>query len=578
MTSHDAPARRPKGAGFWILIALVCAVAFGFGLKISGWVARHRGVEYAMPARETQTGRYLAARLASNSGALDDALRMNLAALKADPKNKRLMAEVYRNALFAGDAAVLQRLAAQLPAEAEPALPPPFVLAMGDVQKGDYVAAQTHLRALPPKGFSVAFQSLFMAWAQAGAKTLDKPAPIPVFAQSSPELAALLAYHAALIDEYAGYKDAAATEYAKLQALAGTLPNRPMQGLLNYLQRMGRVQEAEAALAAHRVHHPESVLKLETPVPKPLVATPAEGAAELLYSMASIFTSMQAQAEANAHLHLALMLRTDFGAAHTMLGMLYEQSRQFAAARREYAAVAQSDVLYRTAQLRLAMVENAGGDKKSAFAILDQLQKSDANDIIALTTKGDVLRESQDYSGAVSAYTQALARVKTLGPAQWPLLYARGISYERLHQWPKAEADFLKALELQPRNPEVQNYLGYSWLVQNTNQTRAKAMIADALRQQPANPAIIDSMAWALQVEGKSAEALAFAEQALDMMPKDATINEHLGDIYWALGRQAEAQYQWQRALLFKPTEPGQKQAIERKLDHGPEAPKSTKR
>lgn len=577
MTPSTARPRPRRSIGFWVLLALLCIVAFVFGLKISAWIAHHRGIEIAAPLRETQTGRYLSARLAHNNGQLDDALRLNLAALKSDPANKHLMADVYRTALFAGDAKVLQQFAAQLPAEAEPALPPPFVQAMGDFAKSDYAHAKTHLKALPPKGFSVAFQSLFLAWADAGAKTLESPASVPPFAQQSPELAALMAYHVALIDEYAGYKDEAAAEYARLEQQAANLPNRPMQGLINYLERQNRTEAAQAALNAHRKRHPDTMLRLDTAMPKPLVSTPAEGAAELLYGMASIFMSMQAEAEATAHLRLALMLRPDFTPAHTMLGMLLEQEKQYDAARKEYDLVPAGDPLYRTTQLRLAMIEHTRGDGKAAFATLDRLQKADATDTSALSTKGDLLRDKQDYKGAISAYTQALARLPKLMPEHWQIFYSRGIAYERARMWPKAESDFMKALELSPHNAEVENYLGYSWLAQGMNIERAKSMIADALSQQPTSPAIIDSMAWGLQLSGQSKEALPFAEQALDMMPKDSTINEHLGDIYWSLGRETEAQYQWQRALLFKPTEPGQKENLERKLRDGLPAPKAAK-
>ncbi len=431
------------------------------------------------------------------------------------------------------------------------------------------------MSGLPPKGFSTAFQPLFRAWAQAGSKTLAQAAPVPAFAQSSNDLAVLMGYQAALVNDYAGFHEEAAAQYAMLQQHADMLPNRVAQGLINYLEQQGKTKDAQAALDAHRRTHPESVLALDAATPKPTVANPAEGAAEVLYGMASIFAGMQAQAEARAHLHLALMLRPDFGTAHFMMAMLLEQTHQFQAARAEYAAVPVQDALYRQAQLRLALVSHALEQPKEAFTILDHLQKTDAKDYTALVAKGDLLRDAKDYMGAASAYSQALARLPTLRADHWRLFYARGIAYERARQWPKAEADFTKALELQPRQPEVQNYLAYSWLVQGMNLDRAQKLIADALSQQPENPAILDSMGWVLFLQNKPKDALGFAEQALDMMPKDPIINDHLGDIYWRLGREGEAQYQWERALYFKPTEPGQKEALERKLRHGLPAAKS---
>ena len=34
-------------------------------------------------------------------------------------------------------------------------------------------------------------------------------------------------------------------------------------------------------------------------------------------------------------------------------------------------------------------------------------------------------------------------------------------------------------------------------------------------------------------------------------MAVDPVVNDHLGDVYWAVGRKTEARFQWQRALSF---------------------------
>ena len=48
-------------------------------------------------------------------------------------------------------------------------------------------------------------------------------------------------------------------------------------------------------------------------------------------------------------------------------------------------------------------------------------------------------------------------------------------------------------------------------------------------------------------------EAVAEMERAVALEPLDPTINEHLGDVYWAAGRRLEANYQWEKAMALDP-------------------------
>ncbi|MEJ0009614.1 MAG: tetratricopeptide repeat protein [Alphaproteobacteria bacterium] len=144
------------------------------------------------------------------------------------------------------------------------------------------------------------------------------------------------------------------------------------------------------------------------------------------------------------------------------------------------------------------------------------------------------------------------------------------MSYERSDEWPKAEADFDRALSLEPNQPDVLNYLAYSWLTMGKNVDKARDYLEIALSARPGDAHIIDSMGWAEYLAGDYPKAVDYFEKAVDTMPDDPTVNDHLGDAYWRAGRQVEARYQWQRALADKPDEPGDEQAIEEKLKKRP--------
>ncbi|MGC2781087.1 MAG: tetratricopeptide repeat protein, partial [Bradyrhizobium sp.] len=146
--------------------------------------------------------------------------------------------------------------------------------------------------------------------------------------------------------------------------------------------------------------------------------------------------------------------------------------------------------------------------------------------------------------------------------------YYRGICLERSKQWPKAEADMRKALELQPDQPHVLNYLGYSWIDQGVNLDEGMKMIKRAVEQRPDDGYIVDSLGWAYYRIGNYEEAVKNLERAIDLKPEDPTINDHLGDAYWRIGRKLEAKFQWAHARDLKP-EAEEQPKIEAKIQNG---------
>ena len=137
-----------------------------------------------------------------------------------------------------------------------------------------------------------------------------------------------------------------------------------------------------------------------------------------------------------------------------------------------------------------------------------------------------------------------------------------------LDDWPNTEADFRQALTLNPDQPQVLNYLGYSMVEKKINLDEALAMIQTAVDQSPDSGYIIDSLGWAKFRHGRFEEAVPHLERAAELMPVDPIVNDHLGDAYWAVGRKLEAAFQWRRALSFDPEEK-EIDRVRRKLEVG---------
>ena len=154
------------------------------------------------------------------------------------------------------------------------------------------------------------------------------------------------------------------------------------------------------------------------------------------------------------------------------------------------------------------------------------------------------------------------------GPQQWLVFCARGITHEREDRWDLAEADFRKSLELNPGQPQVLNYLGYSFVEMGVNMEEAVELIEEAVAAQPDSGYIVDSLCWVQFRMGQYSDAVENLERAAELMPVDPIVNDHLGDAYWAVGRKIEAEFQWKRALSFDPEEEDATR-IRRKLEVG---------
>ncbi len=187
-----------------------------------------------------------------------------------------------------------------------------------------------------------------------------------------------------------------------------------------------------------------------------------------------------------------------------------------------------------------------------------------------LKTYGSLQRSMSLFKEAIKSYTRAIevAKTETYAEAIWPILFLRGISFERSKNWALAESDFISALELSPDQPQVLNYMGYSLLERKEKLDQALKMIILAAEKSPDSYHIIDSLGWAYYKKGDFGKALLYLEKAMEIESTDPIVNDHLGDVLWMLGRKREAKFQWKKSLSFNP-ESVDKKNTEDKLKFG---------
>ena len=228
------------------------------------------------------------------------------------------------------------------------------------------------------------------------------------------------------------------------------------------------------------------------------------------------------------------------------------------------------DVFYMDSIVERTFAIEQQDNDESALEYIEKFISDGFKNARLLKTYGSLQRSQRLYNEAIKSYTGAIEQAKReqYTEAIWPILFLRGISFERSKNWNLAEADFISALELSPNQPQILNYMGYSLLERKEKLDQAMRMILMAAEKSPDSYHIIDSLGWAYYKTGNFEKALLYLERAMELESTDPIVNDHLGDVLWMLGRKREAKFQWKKSLSFKP-EPVDQKKTEDKLAFG---------
>jgi len=352
------------------------------------------------------------------------------------------------------------------------------------------------------------------------------------------------------------------------------------RGTIAYVQLLGLVDRFDDALAVIDARFggatdPE-LQRMRTAyadgqsLPFDLITNPEQGMAEVYALMAGAILSPQSQRDALLYAQAALAINPLLSDARIITGQIFEAFGLLDLAAETYGMIAQDDGFALVAAMGLAQTLESQGEMDRAIEVLGSAVARHPDNQIAPQLLGDFLRRAGRHDEAIAAYTAAIDGMRAQGrDPGWQLWFARAVSHERSGQWDPAEADFRAALDIEPDQPTVLNYLGYSLVERREKLDEALEMIERAVAGEPDSGYIVDSLAWALFRLGRYDEALPHMERAVELMPADPILNDHLGDVYWSVGRKREAQFQWRRALSFGPHDDLDMDRVRRKLEVG---------
>jgi tetratricopeptide (TPR) repeat protein len=552
---------------------ILIAASLGLSFCASAALAREGLASSSVEVGESQSGNYLAALVAGADRDTPAAAAYFREALRADPRNPELIERAFAAALANGnidDAIQLSdRLLMRDPNNSLARL----TLAVRSIADGQYAAARVQLAVGDAGKAHDVTTTLLAAWSFAGLNdshdalaTLDRI--------RDPSFTVFRDYHAGLIADLTGNAPEAAKRLkAAYDAEKNTL--RLADAYARYLARHGDRDGAKKIYEdfAHVLpHHPlvDGALA-DLAAGKsldPTIRNAKDGAAEVLYGLGGAGSRQGDELAALIYLRLALYLQPDHALAAVTVADLYEQLKQNQAAIDAYDMVPEASPMRPSAEIQAGLSLDALGRSDEAVKQLQDIVQANPKDVDAWSALGSLQRSAKKFDDAAQTYTKAIDLLAKPERSNWTLFYFRAICFERTKQWPKAEADFKKALELFPNQPLVLNYLGYSWVDQGVNLDEAFKMLREAVDLRPTDGYVVDSLGWADYKLGHYDDAARELEKAIELKPADPVVNDHLGDAYWRMGRKLDAHFQWNHARDMGP-EPEDLPVILKKIDSG---------
>ena len=526
-------------------------------------------------------GAFLAARIAETDNDLASAIQYYRRALSFDRDNVAIQQSLLLALVSQGNFDEALPFADRLKTVPEVERFSRLALAIDAFRKDDHAGAEMFLKLALESDLDRLITGLMTGWAKLGAGDAAG-AVAHVRGLSGPEWYTIFkTYHQGLLADAGGMTQQALDalgEAVDNGAAGGAAPEtymRAAEAHARLLAREGRTDDALATLDradAFAANRPAIVAlrrDIETGAAvEPMIGPARDGAAEVLLNLGSALNRGGGEAFVRLYLQFARALKPDSDAVLVQLGQVAEQQGAAAEAITFYENVPENSPLKRIAELQLGLNLADLDRHDEAKTHLRALLEADPDDMRAYLALGGVHAAKEEYREAAALYDDAVERIAEPQRTDWNIFYQRGIAYERLKEWPKAEPNFRKALELFPDQPQVLNYLGYSWVDMNMNLEEGLEMIQRAVNLRPNDGYIVDSLGWAYYRLGRYEDAVRELERAVSLKPNDPILNDHLGDAYWRAGRKLEATFQWAHARDMKP-DADVLASVERKLVEG---------
>ncbi len=293
--------------------------------------------------------------------------------------------------------------------------------------------------------------------------------------------------------------------------------------------------------------------------------------AEIIYIASNALSSQDFYQLSNFYLNLAKYLNSNFQIFDTLMAENFYNINDYKKAKEIYSRLTkfgETFKWYSNKQIsRILILEEK---KEKSLQLLSRAYNDlKFKGVYETFDYAQFLKNNEEFEKSIKYYTDILNIIDKNHPIFAEVKDGRGVAYERIGDWEKAEKDLLASLEKNPNQAYVINYLAYSWIEKGVKIEKSLEMLEKANKLRSNDPFIIDSLGWALFKLKRYKESKDYLQLAVKLMPADPIVNDHYGDVLWKNGNEIQARYYWNYVLNLKKTELQLKQKIETKLITG---------
>ena len=272
---------------------------------------------------------------------------------------------------------------------------------------------------------------------------------------------------------------------------------------------------------------------------------------EFLFLVSNLYSSQDDFVKSNFYLNLSYYLNPKFYFNLSLIAENQFLNQEYDKVKKTLRKFQKQDSFYYWYKLKkeAQIISKETNQKESLNYLKANFEKIKKPNEKILFDIANFYRNAKDYDQAISYYTKVLNIVGDDIEIKSDLLYRRGASYERMGNYKEADKDMLLSLKINPDDAYVLNYLAYSWLERDYKINTAIEMLEKAYSLENNNPYITDSIGWAYYLIDDYVKAEKYMKKAIELMPNDAIVSDHYGDILWKLGQKIQARYFWKSVL-----------------------------
>ena len=292
---------------------------------------------------------------------------------------------------------------------------------------------------------------------------------------------------------------------------------------------------------------------------------------EFLFLISNLYSAQDDYIKSNFYLYLSNYLNPKFYYNLSLLAENQYLNKEFDHVKKILREFEKEDDFYYWYRLKkeAQIISKEINQKESLKFIKSNFEKIEKPNEKILFDIANFYKNTKEYEQAIKYYTKVLGIVDDDLQIKSDLFYRRGASNERMGNYEEADRDMLLSLDIDPDDAYVLNYLAYSWLERDYKIKEAMEMLEKAYSLTENDPYIIDSIGWAYYLTKDYVKAETYLKRAVELMPDDAIVNDHYGDILWMLGRKIQARYFWKSVFKMEDVDEELLQKINSKIIKG---------